>query len=861
MTVLLSHSEKKSNKGIGGKAKNLIQLEKIGANVPKWAVIPQEVLLQQLSESVSENDIADAFSKLDVPPTILTHLHEFFSEKDCQKSYAVRSSAIDEDGASFSFAGQFETFLHVPFEELESKIKLIWKSTASKRVLRYRKENKLPLNFGIGVIVQEMIDADVAGVAFGANPISGDTESKVISAVFGLGEGLVSGELNADTFTLSPSGIHKDIAEKTHLFVRKNDSGIQKIELEKERKNSATLDDNQLHEIATLLDQLTKELKAPQDIEFAYKEKSLHLLQTRPITTIKASQSEEYILWDNSNIIESYPGITTPLTYSFILKMYEMVYRQFVGIMGVKEREIDKHAEIFANTLGLVRGRVYYNLLNWYKMLAMLPGYSINAENMERMMGVKEKFELEDDFQMSKGIARLRIIQMYWKMIVMQIKLPRQRKRFMKQLNAIMNQYKSIDFSTLSTKEIVDLYISFEKSLLLKWKAPLTNDFFAMIWFGMLEKKTKKYCPNEPNLHNDLLCGSQDIISVEPIHRSIELSASITKNEDARRLFSEKTPLEIWTELEKGAFPEIKNAFDEYIDKFGDRCVGELKLETISYSQQPELLVKVIKSYVEQGITQKKSNPKVEDDVRINAENKIDEALKGQPLKKWWYNYILNKTRDLVSNRENLRYQRTRGFGMVRNMFSALGENLHSDKLIASPRDVFYLELNEIKKLKENAFSPELSELILERKEEFNAFKKQEMPQERFFTYGNNFTDEYIYSLEKIEKAEEDLSGIGCCPGIVKGTVRIVIDPNEIDSLNGDILVTSSTDPGWVILFPTASAIIVERGSLLSHSAIVSREMGIPCIVSVSGLLRTLKTGDQILMDGSTGKIKLLNET
>ncbi len=861
MTVLLSLSEKKSNKGIGGKAKNLIQLEKIGANVPKWAVIPQGVLLKQLPESVSENKIADEFSKLEVPSTVLTHLHKFFNEEDNQKTYAVRSSAIDEDGASFSFAGQFETFLHVPFVELESKIKLIWKSTASKRVLRYRKENKLPLSFGIGVIVQEMIDADVAGVAFGANPISGDTQDKIISAVFGLGEGLVSGELDADTFTLSPSGIHKDIAEKKHLFVRKNDSGIQKIELEKERKNSATLNDNQLHEIAALLDQLTKELKAPQDIEFAYKEKSLHLLQTRPITTIKTSQSGEYILWDNSNIIESYPGITTPLTYSFILKMYEMVYRQFVEIMGVKEREINKHSEIFANTLGLVRGRVYYNLLNWYKMLAMLPGYSINAENMERMMGVKEKFELEDDFQMSKGIARLRIIQMYWKMIVMQLKLPHQRKRFMKQLNAIMNQYKAVDFNTLSTKEIVDLYVSFEKSLLLKWKAPLTNDFFAMIWFGMLEKKTKKYCPNEPNLHNDLLCGSQDIISVEPIHRSIQLSASITKNEDARRLFSEKNPLEIWTDLEKGAFPEIKNTFDEYIDKFGDRCVGELKLETISYSQQPELLVKVIKSYVEQGIIQNKSNPKVEDDVRINAEKKINEALKGQPLKKWWYNYILNKTRDLVSNRENLRYQRTRGFGMVRNMFTALGKNLHSDKLIASPRDVFYLELNEIKKLKENEFSPELSDLILERKEEFNAFKKQDIPQERFFTYGNNFTDEYIYSLEKIEKAEEDLSGIGCCPGIIKGTVRIVIDPNEIDSLNGDILVTSSTDPGWVILFPTASAIIVERGSLLSHSAIVSREMGIPCIVSVSGLLRTLKTGDQILMDGSTGKIKLLNES
>jgi phosphoenolpyruvate synthase/pyruvate phosphate dikinase len=109
-----------------------------------------------------------------------------------------------------------------------------------------------------------------------------------------------------------------------------------------------------------------------------------------------------------------------------------------------------------------------------------------------------------------------------------------------------------------------------------------------------------------------------------------------------------------------------------------------------------------------------------------------------------------------------------------------------------------------------------------------------------------------------IEDAEDGLSGIGCCPGIVQAKVRVVMDPNEIESLNGDILVTSSTDPGWVTLFPTASAIIVERGSLLSHSAIVSREMGIPCIGSVTGLLRTLKSGDEVLMDGSTGNIKII---
>ena len=155
-------------------------------------------------------------------------------------------------------------------------------------------------------------------------------------------------------------------------------------------------------------------------------------------------------------------------------------------------------------------------------------------------------------------------------------------------------------------------------------------------------------------------------------------------------------------------------------------------------------------------------------------------------------------------------------------------------------------------------FDSSLLQKIEERKAEFAAYRLQEVPQERFCTYGYNFTDEYIYSLDKVEGAVEELQGIGCCPGIVKGKVRVVANPSEVDSLNGDILVTSSTDPGWVTLFPSASAIIVERGSLLSHSAIVSRELGIPCIVSVTGLLRTLKTGDVVVMNGSTGSIKKL---
>lgn len=857
MNRVINHNGQ--NAGIGGKARNLFELEKLGITVPQWSVIPEESLLAQLPESDDPSTIKKALNTVQLPTETLVELALFFGDNYEAKSYAVRSSAIDEDGSQFSFAGQFETHLHVPFSGLEAAILDIWRSVVSDRVIKYRQENNLPLRFGIGVIVQEMIEPDVAGVAFGLNPVSGDTGEKVISAVYGLGEGLVSGELDADTFHVSEHDITASIATKPQKFVRaKNGSGVEKTTVPDALQKSPALEETHLRELASILDTLEGALGRPQDIEFAVCDNKVYLLQTRPITATAKQLEGEYILWDNSNIIESYPGITTPLTFSFIIKMYEMVYRQFVGLLGVKEHEIDRHEDVFANTLGLVRGRVYYNLLSWYKMLAMVPGYSINAEFMENMMGVKERFELKEDYRMNKGLARMRIIGMVFKMIRLQRHLPKERDRFLEQLSGIMEEYQALDYASMSPQEIARHYARFEETLLLKWKAPLINDFFAMIWFGVLQKQTSKLVPEEPNIHNDLLCGSQDIISVEPIHRSMELSRMITENSACKTLFETHSSEDIWKQLEAGTFPEVKTAFDAYIRDFGNRCVGELKLETISYGQQPALFVGVIKSYVEQGITQRHGESNIEDTLRQNAEDRVFAKLKGKPLKKWWFRYVLKKARDLVSNRENLRYERTRGFGMVRTMFSHLGERLHAEGHLTHARDVFYLELDEILQLQHASFDSEFAKRIEERKKEFATYHEQRDPEERFFTYGNNFSDEYIYSTEKLEPIQGDLKGTGCCPGRVQAKVRVVKHPSEVDSLNGDILVTSSTDPGWVTLFPTASAIIVERGSLLSHSAIVSREMGIPCIVSVTGLLRTLKTGDEVIMDGSTGEIQLV---
>jgi pyruvate,water dikinase len=857
-----TYSKNISEPAIGAKAKNLYRLKELGFRVPALVVIPATALLEIITESIHDktaaqiNEIITSF----VFPEF--YFQKVISHFPFDTLFAVRSSAEDEDSSGFSFAGQFESYLNIPKDKLEENIKKVWHSAFSERILQYRKTHNLKETFNISVIIQQMVKAEISGVAFSVNPATGERNVKVINAVYGLGEGLVSGTLNADSFLIKDEEITSEIVTKTHE-VEIDYSNKKLVPVDRSKQNVSTLNEKQILEIAAALDICEKEWRKPQDIEFAYAGDQLYLLQARPVTNLHevVDPNGEYILWDNSNIIESYPGVTTPLTFSFISKSYEGAYTLFCAFLGVNADVLKENKHVFANTLGLINGRVFYNLKSWYHMLAMLPGYSINARFMEKMMGVKEQFDIPENYRLPVGKAWWRIMKMAVKMYFRFISLPRKRKQFVTLLNTTIAEYKIMDLNQKNPNELMGLYRDFETKLLNEWKAPLLNDFFAMIWYGMLEKKCKKYFFNHnKNIHNDLLCGSNDIISTEPIHRCMALAEIICDNDSLKEVFNNNSENVIWKTLQIDPdYAKLKKEIDQYIYDFGERCVGELKLETVSYTQDPSKFIKQLQGYVVSGITTLTTSGKVEADLRNNAEEEIDRSLKYKPFEKWFLKRSIKKTRELVSARENLRYERTRAFGIVRELFSQIGERFYAEGIIEKSRDIFYLGKEEIFSFIEGtSITQNIKALIALRKAEFEKYKNQKSPSERFATYGPAYHANDFFSLKNTEMMHGDLKGIGCSPGKITGKVKVVLDANEISSLNGDILVTSSTDPGWTILFPGCSGIIVERGSLLSHSAIVAREMGKPCIVSVSGLLHRLKTGDEIEMDGSTGEIRII---
>jgi pyruvate,water dikinase len=246
--------------------------------------------------------------------------------------------------------------------------------------------------------------------------------------------------------------------------------------------------------------------------------------------------------------------------------------------------------------------------------------------------------------------------------------------------------------------------------------------------------------------------------------------------------------------------------------------------------------------------------------VRAIAELCVRERLRGHPIRRVIFNWVLRHARTRVRDRENLRFERTRVFGRVRRILVELGNRFTDAKAIDDPRDIFYLELDEVLGFVEGTSTTnDLRGLAAVRKNEFEKNRQAPAPPSRFATRGIVNLHSHDESSAQLTTEEGDQrTGIACCPGRVRAQVCIIRDPRGATLPRGRILVAERTDPGWIMLFPSASGLLVERGSLLSHSAIVSRELGIPSIVSIPGLMSWLNDGDAVEMDGATGIIRRL---
>ncbi len=863
---------------LGGKALALLWLEQAGLPVPPWFVISPPAFKASLTreqvDALSSERVERVKTELlSLTPSdeILREVADALRDLSCDGSrFAVRSSAVDEDGSQHSFAGQLDTFLFVDPQEISGKIAAVWRSGFSERILEYRRQHGLASSSfsAPAVLVQRMVNADVSGVAFSADPVSGRRSVAIVSAVPGLGTALVGGEAEADVFKVDRSGaiVDRAIVRKniSHLFDPAADEGVSEVALSEAEGLKPALNDKQADAIADLARRAAHAFGSPQDIEWAIEGENLFLLQSRPITTLRDLTDPEgsLNLWDNSNITESYNGVTTPLTFSFARYVYEGVYRQFCVILRVPKAKIASNERTFSRMLGLIRGRVYYNLLNWYRVLALLPGFTVNRHLMEQMMGVRASLpdeiahELEQASTGERILDALRSVRMLFGLVGNYLTLDRQIEKFYLRLNEALASPPT-RFEDMRLDELVAHYYKLEQQLLSRWDAPLVNDFFAMIFHGVFRKLTERWCGDDNGmLANDAIRGQGDIISLEPAARVREMARVAAAHPELVAALREAPVAKVVRAVRE--YPDFSALYDAYLAKFGDRCLEELKLESETLHEDPLVLLRNIGEVASAVSTT--PTPRMEIPSAQQAEGKMRAALSGSPLRRWALFWVMRQARKRVRNRENLRFERTRLFGTIRRLFLEAGRRLQSIGRLDDARDVFYLELGEILAFNDGtATTTDLRSLAALRKKEFAAYQVGPPPAERFETRGPAYHAQ-VYRSSKpnaaTEGSGEERHGLGCCPGIVRGIARVVRDPKHALLTSGCILVADHTDPGWIMLFPSASGLLVERGSLLSHSAIVARELGIPAVISIPGLLEWLQDGDEVELDGAAGIVR-----
>ncbi|HCE67991.1 MAG: phosphoenolpyruvate synthase [Geobacteraceae bacterium GWC2_55_20] len=880
MSAILTIADGSARSLMGGKAGALAALACAELPIPPWFVVSCGVCRDLLPVDLAGMVEYGAHERLCAALDRLVPGDELCREIAAALAHlcpngepvAVRSSALDEDGSEHSFAGQLDSFLFVPPAEVPDKVAAVWRSGFNERVLSYRREKGLPLHPPLpAVLVQRMVTSDMAGVAFSADPVSGQRGIAVVSGVYGIGTALVSGESDADTWRVDLGGriFDEQIAEKrmAHRADPYSHEGVSAVPVSSESAKRPCLTAEQVRSVADLARRAARHFGRPQDIEWGIENGALYLLQSRPITSLAGLPDPDggLNIWDNSNIAESYGGVTTPLTFSFARHIYEEVYRQFCRIMAVPTAAITANERIFPRMLGMVRGRIYYNLLNWYRLLALLPGFSTNRRFMEQMMGVKEGIP---DEILAGAVATYRVAPWRDRMnllgsligLVHNLRgLKTSIPRFYQRLNtALAPPDPPLDGQR--PDELTSHYRMLETQLLTRWDAPLVNDFFAMVFYGLLRKLTASWCNDTlETLQNDLLSGEGGMISAEPARRVRQMAVIAAADSLLTELLATGDAMEINRAV--AAHAQLGPLYDAYLEKFGDRCLDELKLESATLHDDPLPLQRSIGEFARRINSKGAGQPPDESAIRRAAEDQVNAMLRGNPLRRIFFKWVLEQARARVRDRENLRFERTRLFGRVRRVFVELGRRFHADGILNDPRDIFWLEKDEILGFVEGtASSVNLRGLAALRRAEFDGWRELDPPADRFDTHGMVSHAQPCRSTVAAAEAPrgDTLKGIGCCPGVVRGSVRVITDPRGAIILQGEILVAERTDPGWIMLFPACSGLLVERGSLLSHSAIVAREMGIPAVVSIPGITAWLKTGDLVEMDGGSGVVRKL---
>ena len=731
-----------------------------------------------------------------VPPfTVVTGSDVDLSFSQAE-TFAVRSTFEGEDTGDTSFAGQFDTLLDVPRTEVASAVEQVRKSYEKETIRAYREAllrksgeapSAVPSDRSMTlapVLVQEMLHPDMAGVAFSANP-TGLLNEIVLVVGRGLGDAVV-----------------EDRTDTTTYYYNKDDA----LYYYETQGDSPTLSEDLLTQLWDLVGRVEDLYGRPMDIEYAICEDRVWLLQARPITTMSGKAP---IVLDSSNIVESYPDLTLPLSQSFAKEIYYEIFRALLIRATNNDPVVTRLDPSLRDMVAMANGRVYYRITSWYNVLRLMPFSDRFIAIWQEMLGVSNKTV---DSDVTVGIRTKAV------MLKTILKSLRRTPAEMEELSQFYDTYAAgldEDLARLSRAEgaekvrgLLKKYRSLKSDVIPRWDITLMNDMYAFLFTALSGKRNKEQLSNLSNL-----------ASMEPalaMNALAETARQKGMDSDAYRTQKAK-----------------------YLNDFGDRCLGELKLETRTYRTNPELVDLYVERLLASG--------------GATLERPASAAHASRTL-----NPFVRRAKVGIRNREISRLNRTRLYGFARTIFTEIGNAFYEMDLLDDPLDVFYLYIPELETYaswdrKEGA---DFRRKVAERKKQYEQFA--ELPPYTRLVYDGQIHQKQTNGLRTDRPpAPGELTGTGVSHGTAVGEAMVIEQPDLSMDTTGKILVTHSTDPGWVFLIQNAAGIIAEKGSLLSHTAIITRELGKPAVVGVKDATRLIRTGDRVIIDADSGLVRL----
>jgi phosphohistidine swiveling domain-containing protein len=834
--VALGAEARTSGAEVGFKAARLADAARLGLPVPEAFALSMGAFREfcrangiRVSEGPPER-LAEAIRAGAFPAALRDELRERLAALP-GLTLAVRSSAPSEDGAACSMAGQLDTFLDVRREDVPEKVKACWAALFGPPVLAYAAKHGMAPANEMGVIVQRQIHPRYAGVVFTLDPVTGSADHFVIEWVEGLGDALVSGTVSPERIRVSrrrpviPAGLAPDLARA-------------------------------LAQLAAHAALVERQVGSPVDIEWCVEGTTLFLLQARPVT---AAMARDAVVWTSTNMSENFPKPLTPFAWSIVDEFYTRYVRSLARMLGVRDAGLEKWSSPIHRLTGVQGGRVCYNIRSWYELLeTYVPGGGgALRRGLDHYIGQRVPVPLDAG---DRGTRARRAGPLAWLAFWSRLALHLSRgrrclARFERLFLAYRRALRRPSYDSLAAPALMQrLDALFEDFVARHWHRQCIADFSVLVFPGLLDALLERWAapsrgPAGTGALSARLLRQLRTSGTEAAAIIARMADGIGAHPDLAALLEARRHDELAYQLPA----PLWNLYATFMERFGSRCYHECLIVSPTFEEQPGLFWDLVEKYRRAPRTAGRPQPGGPQET--DAAAGVLRAL--PPGRRLVVRLVQGQARRAIALREQGRLVQSLLFGEVRRLALALGEKLVRLGHLRTAEDVFYLHTAELRDLCAGKFLfPEtLPDLIALRRRALERCEEREPPECFVLPEGA-----YFRAIDPGASCAEGptLRGVGASGGRARGTARVVLDPARDGFEPGDILVARSTDPGWTALFAIAGALVLERGGILSHGAIVAREFGVPAVVGVEGATRRLRGGERVSVDGDTGEVVIL---